>query len=477
MAFRAANITRYLLSILLMVLCWLPPCIAQPVNGQLAARLQDVLDREWEDQGLRGVSAAIVIPGEGTWLGVSGKAGEAPSDLMTDTTLFAIGSITKTFTGALTLQLVEEGRLSLEDSLHHWLPPLRYINPNITVRQLLGHKSGLYNFTDNPAFWDAFWADPARIWASEEVLAQFLMQPLFQPGSQFDYANTNYLLLGLIANAVTDSSMVTLMRTRLYKPHALHSTFFSPEEPAVGSISDNWTDLDQDGHFENVAAKSGNAYYSMSWAAGGMTATAEDMASWAQALFAGTVLSDAMQHEMLTFTPVNNGTAFTGYGLSVMRYELDGIEMWGHTGLKPGFLSMLAYVPESGVSICVLINQDNAASVYAIVPALYTVISNQVATELSPHESLGDESRLHQNYPNPVMGRTTITFELGQPGRVEIEVLDVTGRQIAVLTNRYYSAGDHQLEWYPGRRAGGLYFYRLKTESYTATRSLVYLRE
>lgn len=442
----------------------------------LAERLQNALMSEYSRQDLKGISAAVFVPAQGMWRGVAGIAGEGALDLVTDSTHFAVASITKTFTGAIILQLAEEGRLSLDDSLHQWLEPYQYINLDITLRQLLGHTSGLYNITDNPEFWTAFWADPARNWTPEEILTQFMMRPVLQPGRAFDYSNSNYHLLGMVAKAATDSSMVALLRSRLYNPQLLQHSFFTPEEPVVGVLSDNWTDADRDGQFENVASKSGAAYYTMSWAAGGMTATAADMASWAQALFAGNVLQEDTRGEMLEFTPLSNGTAFTGYGLSIMRFEFDGVEMWGHTGLKPGFISMLVYVPETGVSICVLINQDNAASTYAVVPRLYDAIANPVSTgadDLIEQEAV---FALYQNYPNPVFGSTSIVFELASSADVELDVYDVLGRRIESLVHGYYTAGKHSIDWQPDERTGGLYFYRLKANGYSATRSLVYMK-
>ncbi len=475
--------SRIRYAILVLLTCWwCVPGLWHAAQAQdasfdaaLAAGLQQVLDEEFARQALRGISAAVYVPGEGMWRGVQGRAGEDEADVMTDSTHFAIASITKTFTGALILQLVEEGRLNLDDSLHQWIDPYQYINLDITIRQLLGHTSGLYNITDNPAFWTAFWAEPARSWTPEEVLSQFMMRPVLQPGRQFDYSNSNYHLLGLVANAVTDSSIASLMRSRFYNPYNLGSTFFTPEESVVGVVSDNWSDADRDGVFENVADRSHAAYYSMSWAAGGMTATASDMAYWAQALFAGDVLAPAVRDEMLRFTDVSSSTAFTGYGLSIMRFEFDGVEMWGHTGLKPGFISMLVYAPDFGISICVLINQDNAASTYAVVPRLFEVIANPVATS---HAAIRRETAfmLKQNYPNPLRGNTVIEFSLDKPSDVVLDVLDVMGRRVERLASGHYASGIHRVSWQPRHHAGGMYFYRIQTAEQTMTRSMVYLK-
>jgi uncharacterized protein (TIGR02145 family) len=131
-------------------------------------KLQRALDVSLESGYGVGVSAAVILPDGETWVGTSGIShGTTP---ITPDMLFAIGSAQKMFVGAAILQLAEEGRISLDDSLHEWLPPLPYVDSTITIRQLLNHTSGLYNFVDNSAYWQAFFNDPTKIWTMEEVI-------------------------------------------------------------------------------------------------------------------------------------------------------------------------------------------------------------------------------------------------------------------------------------------------------------------
>ena len=186
---------------------------------------------------------------------------------------FAIASITKTFVAALILQLAEEGQLSLQDSLHRWLPDFRYIDANITIDQLLNHTSGIFNFTDNPAFWNALWADPQRNWMPEEILNQFLAPPFFAPGSQLAYSNTNYMLLGLIATAVTSSPLSQQFRNRFFDPLGLTGTFYAATEAVTGDVAHNWSDTNGDGQVEDLSVGTGISMYSMVGTAGGMVST------------------------------------------------------------------------------------------------------------------------------------------------------------------------------------------------------------
>lgn len=120
--------------------------------------------------------------------------------------LFSIGSITKNFVAALTLQMAEQGTLSLEDKLSAWLPAYPYIDSTIIIRQLLNHTSGIYRFWENDSLWNALKKDRNRIWTPEEVLG-YIKEPHFAAGKSWRYSNTNYLLMGIIF------SLVNLNRT------------------------------------------------------------------------------------------------------------------------------------------------------------------------------------------------------------------------------------------------------------------------
>jgi len=111
--------------------------------------LQETLDNQREAQDLMGVSAAVIVPAEGFWLGVSGLSDPTVQDSIRPDMLFGVGSITKTFTSAVILQLAQEEVLSLDDSLYSWLPSHEYIDSTITIRQLLNHTSGIFNYTNN----------------------------------------------------------------------------------------------------------------------------------------------------------------------------------------------------------------------------------------------------------------------------------------------------------------------------------------
>ena len=178
-------------------------------DRSLDQRLQIVLDKGIKKFNIRGVSAAIVFNIDSIWVGTSGVSHDTV--LMKPDMLFSIGSITKNFVAALTLKLVEEGTLSLEDKLSEWLPPYPYIDSDITIRQLLNHTSGIYMFWNNDDLWDALKEDRNRIWTPEEVL-EYIKEPHFPAGESWRYSNTNYLLMGMIIEKATGNNLPSVLQ-------------------------------------------------------------------------------------------------------------------------------------------------------------------------------------------------------------------------------------------------------------------------
>jgi len=475
----SVNNTRCCLTLILLLLVYTESVAVQPdnhVDPELGNKLQEVIDQERVRQDFKGISAAVLLPGQGIWTGVSGISGQSASDSITEDTRFAVASITKTFIAALVLMLAEEGTLSMSDSLHNWLGEYRYVDPDITVRQLLGHKSGIYNFTNNEAFWDAMWADSQRSWSAEEVIENFVERSVFTPGSRFEYSNTNYLMLGLIIEAATSSSVTSELRDLLFDPLGLSNTFFTPGEQITGVIANNWSDTNRDGVAENLTAQTGTSLYTMVGTAGGMASTAEDMVLWADMLYGGKLLAKESLTEIVDFVRFSNSSPWIGYGLGTMLFDFEGEELWGHTGLLPGFRSILAYSPQTQISICVLVNQDDLGSVYTIAPLLFKEAASVLPTSKQQEKQPVNEYVLYNGFPNPFRNQVTIPFELSTSEHVIIEVFDVYGRKVATLGDRYYAPGRQQVIWEPRSASSGTYVYRFKAGSSFSTGTLTLLK-
>ena len=346
-----------------------------------AKELQDVLDNGLKKYNGKGISVAVIAPGYKTWVGVSGVShGTTP---IKPDTLFDIGSITKNLVAALTLKLAEEGRLTLDDPLHKWLPDYPNIDNTITIRQLLNHTSGIYNIK-GPSFIRPILKNSKKYWTPKEVITTFVGKPYFPKGTGWHYSNTGYILLGMIINKATGSKLSTELRNRFWNPLDLNSTFFTGEEVLPGNIAHGWIDLNGDKVLEDFSVYPKTALNSALKGAGGVFSTSKDLAKWTHALFnEGRIVSKGSLDQMLAFhSPIPN-PIIDGYGLGVERFTprfFNGIELWGHAGNALGYFAFIWYLPEYGVSIGLISNreQQQAFHLLLLINDLLSVITSNL---------------------------------------------------------------------------------------------------
>ena len=276
-----------------------------------------------------GVAFAAVRDGSVLWSGAAGRARDGRTELAASTPL-VIGSVTKTFVAATVLQLVEEGRIQLDEPLRRYLPALRQIGDDITVAQLLDHTSGLadlFNDTTRRGLEEA----PGRSWTAAEILAT-LHEPWYEPGQGWAYANTNYYLLSLLVEEVTGSTLPEQIDARFADPLHLDATSVLDGERAGSPLDAAWT--------------------SIFWGSGAMAASATDLARWGDALYAGDVLSGESRAAMLDFNADD-------YGFGVQRLELADVEGIGHTGLLNTYTTLLLHLPQERVTVALLVNRSH----------------------------------------------------------------------------------------------------------------------
>ena len=347
-----------------------------PDTQTLEERFQAVLDERVEDIDGRGVSAAVVMPGRPIWKGVTGTSHDTVS--ISPDMLFAIGSITKNFVATLTLKLVEEGKLSLEDSLHSWLPAYPHIDSTITIRQLLNHSSGIYMFWSNQEIWDDLKKDRTKIWTPEEVLS-YIKEPYnFAPGEGFRYSNTNYLLMAMIVEKVTGSNLSTEFRERFWEPLGIRSACLSIEEEIPDNMAHVFGDnFNNDGSIQDLTFLPRASHESVTYGSGGLFMTAEDLALWCNALFEGKVLQSQSLDEMLEVREIGFGRKKRGIGLGVERFVkrmASGEKAVGHSGANIGSSTYMVHMPEHHVSVAVMINSFNHDCSQAITTDLITAV-------------------------------------------------------------------------------------------------------
>ncbi len=248
----------------------------------LEQKLQNVLDNGIEKYNVEGVSAAIIFSEDKKWTVTSGISHDTV--IIKPDMLFAIGSITKNFVATLTLKLVEEGKLSLDDPLSKWLPEYPHVNSKITIRQLLNHTSGIYMFWSNQKIWDDLKKDRTKIWTPEEVLS-YIKEPYFEPGEGYRYSNTNYLLMAMIIEKATGSSLSAEFKERFWKPMHIKNAYLSIEEEIPDNQAHVYGDnFNNDGSYQDVTFLPRASHESITYGSSGLFMTAEDLAFWCHSL-------------------------------------------------------------------------------------------------------------------------------------------------------------------------------------------------
>ncbi|MGD2183632.1 serine hydrolase domain-containing protein [Lusitaniella coriacea] len=321
-----------------------------------ASQLQDVLDMGVEEGEMPGATMAISTP-QGNWIGASGLSNREKKTPMQPNDRFAIASISKTFVAVVVLQLVEEGELDLEESIDTYLPEevseeIPY-SDRVTVRQLLNHTSGVAEYSEMFDE-DIQEGNLPESWTAKDAIAYIYdEEPERKPGKKHSYCNSNYILLQLIVEEITERTLAAEIRDRILEPAGLKNTFMAVQEPIPGGFVTGYADFDGDGEWDSNSVPVGGG----GLGDGGLISTVADLIQFARSLLIEkTLLSPEMMEEMLTFIDDREGGE---YGLGVQRYETDFGEELGHTGGDFGFQSQLFYLPAEEIIIAVLVNDDN----------------------------------------------------------------------------------------------------------------------
>jgi D-alanyl-D-alanine carboxypeptidase len=318
----------------------------------VAVQLQAALESHRAARGVPGTAAAVIFPDGSRWAGASGSAALDPPRPATPDTPYVVGSITKTFVAALALQLAEEGVLDLEDTLDRWLPDYPRAG-EITLRHLLNHTSGVFNYFEHPAYNRTIFGDPNRTWQPRQILDSFSGMPYFAPGTGWHYSNTGFVLLGMVIEKATDSTLGDEFERRFMTPLALADSYFQADGPPVADAAQGH--LRRQGVLQEVSDRSDyrptKSAATVAWAAGGMVMSANDLASWCRALYGGDLLSPDSLAQLTDYSPLGA----LSYGLGTRTRLLDGRRMFGHTGSLRGFMAVAWHFPDVDLTV-VLVN-------------------------------------------------------------------------------------------------------------------------
>ena len=349
------------------LLCILLIAAPVPLAAQGApsrARLQAVLDSIAAAGSFPGMSVGVAFR-DGSSLGLAtGLADTALGERLRADDLMLAGSVGKTYVAAVALQLVQEGRLRLDEPIATYLgrEPWFARLPNgarITVRMLMNHTSGLVRYEFKDAFTRDLTAQPDRVWQPAELVAYVLGEPApFPAGEGWDYSDTNYIVLGMIIERVGGRTLRDEIRARLLEPLRLRRTVPSDSRVIAGLVQGYAGPGNPFGGTDAMIVGGRFAINpQFEWAGGGYATSAQDLARWAAALYGGTVVGDSLESQMLTGVPARLGGGAT-YGLGVIiRPTPLGISH-GHSGFFPGYLTEVRYFPDHGVAVAFQVNSS-----------------------------------------------------------------------------------------------------------------------
>ena len=362
-----------------------------------AATLEADIPQVMSKNAIPGLVVQILSPDQGDWSATFGTAELGKDVPMSLDDYFRIGSNTKTMTSTVILQLVEEGALSLDDPISDFRPDVPG-GEHITIAQLSEMRSGLYSYSFDPGFNATLDQDPGKVWTPDELLSIAFTHPAgFAPGTQYEYSNTNIVLLGLVIEELTGMSASKAFQDRIFEPLGLKdSSLPEPSDSAIPTphprgyqFGTNAETIDSyavpadslpaalDGTLLPLDQTDANP--SWAWTAGGAISTPADLAVYVKALVGGGLLDDDTQKMRLdSVQPTVAGqTGGVGYGLGIAQFA-PGI--LGHDGQLPGYSTFMVYNIDTGDTIIVGANLsaspvdgETAAVVVAktIIAALY----------------------------------------------------------------------------------------------------------
>ncbi|WP_405558320.1 serine hydrolase domain-containing protein [Streptomyces sp. NBC_01171] len=328
----------------------------QALTPEVNRQIDDAVQRVMREADVPGVTVGIWTPDKGDYVRSFGVADKSSKRPMSPDLYMRIGSETKTFTVTALLQLVDQGKVDLDDPIGQYIDGV----PNgdkISLRRLADMRSGLFNYSQDPDFFKALTSDPQRSFTPQQLLDYSFKHPVqFKPGAKFEYSNTNLILLGLVVEQRSGQGLGDYIQQHVLDPAGMKHTSFPEGTEFPKPHAQGYTDQTADGKIAETAGWNP----SWAWAAGAMVSNLEDMRVWSRTVATGRfpdgerMVSPAAQRQRLLTPPT--GYPDAGYGLGI--FDVHG---WiGHNGSLPGYESLTVYLPSARTSLVVLLNTDIA---------------------------------------------------------------------------------------------------------------------
>jgi D-alanyl-D-alanine carboxypeptidase len=335
-------------------------------NQAIISNYEELTDTLISSNKVPGLIVGVWAPDRNlTWIKAKGKANMASGDLMKDYYQFRIGSITKTFTYTVLLQLVDENRLSLEDKLSKYFPTFPNAD-NVTIRMICNHTSGIYNYNKSSIFSDQMIANPLKVWDPQEFLDIAKDQPYyFSPGSGYEYSNTNTIMAGMIVEKITGNKIEYEIKKRIIEKLNLNNTYYPADNLFWGRHSNGYGWW---GFGDSKADVTEAFDPSCAGASGAIVSDIYDLKTWIEAAVKGSLISADMQSQRLT--PVSS-TEIVSYGLGLGSIKTGNRGfVWGHTGVIYGYRSVAYYWPAKNVTIVISFNTVEDDPSLLLIPML-----------------------------------------------------------------------------------------------------------
>ncbi|HEY1901423.1 MAG TPA: serine hydrolase domain-containing protein [Terracidiphilus sp.] len=348
-------------ALIALVPCTLTAQAVDTLDPALKARVDRIAAQVLEQTGVPSASVAVVDHGKLVYTQAYGEARLAtstdPAMAATPEMRYSIGSISKQFTATAILLLQEDGKLSLDDTVGKYIPGLTE-GDKVTIRQILSHTSGYQDYWPE----DYVMTPMLKPERAQQILDTWGKKPLdFEPGTKWQYSNTNFVIAGRIVETVTGKPLMDMLVSRIFRQLGMTSVWNSDEAKL--------TSVDATAYYRHalgplrVAPKEGRGWM---FAAGELAMTAHDLALWDKSLIAETVLKPESYKQMFTEVKLKDGKG-THYGLGVEVMDRGGHRSIEHSGEVSGFVSDNEVLVDDGVAVAVLTNQDavGAASTIA----------------------------------------------------------------------------------------------------------------
>jgi D-alanyl-D-alanine carboxypeptidase len=420
-------------------------------EAEIAARVQAVVERIVARPEAVGLSVAVAKGDEIILDRGFGKADlewNLPAD---ETAIFRIGSVTKQFTAAAIMKLAEQGKLSLDDPLSVYVPQFDTGGRTVTIRQLLNHTSGIPSYTSQPEFISKY---APRELSDEELLAIVAGVDFdFEPGEKWNYSNTGYYLLGMVAAKASGKPFGTFLRDEFFQPLGLSHTYYGADRDIVPHRAQGYEYHAGSREFANDEPISMN----VPGAAGAIWSTAGDLVRWQIALTDGRAVSPASYDEMIRSTaPTGQGDTRYGFGL-MLSGEGDGLRIT-HGGGIPGFNSTLSYLPAQGLRTAVISNSDG-------IPA--TVVEEQIVAALTSGTDLAPLRETPQPGAEAAVRKLITDVARGEPdySMMPEHLAAATKAQLPMLQETFVKLGAIRSVTFSGVDLRGADTYRVEMEN------------